>query len=203
MDKPKLLVIAGCNGSGKSSFSKAFTENETKPYDYDKIYKEKYESLIDTEFRDRMAHNLARKDLEDTIKTTINNRINFCYETNFNSTPLYWPEIFRSNSYRIELVYFCLNSIETAKERVRIRFENGGHFVPDNEVESRYKLGFKHLNENWKFFDSVTLFETSQYNDTPNHLFTMEENQIILKSDFSEYLDKLIPNIKDCVNKKH
>ena len=202
MDKPKLLVIAGCNGSGKSSFSKAFTEGETKPYDYDKVYKEKYESLIDTEFRDRMAHNLARKDLENTIKHSIKNRVDFCYETNFNSTPLYWPKIFKSENYRVEIVFFCLDSIQKAKERVRIRFENGGHFVPDNEVKERYELGFKYLNENWKFFDSVTLFETSKYNDTPSHLFTIEEEQFILKNDFPEYLEKLTPSIKK-LNKKH
>ncbi|MDO6803684.1 zeta toxin family protein [Wenyingzhuangia sp. 1_MG-2023] len=202
MDKPILLVIAGCNGSGKSSFSKAFTEGETKAYDYDKVYKKKYESLIDTEFRDRMAHNLARKDLENTIKSSIKNRADFCYETNFNSTPLYWPKIFKSENYRIEIVFFCLDSIEKAKERVRIRFENGGHFVPDNEVKERYELGFKHLNENWKFFDSVTLFETSKYNDTPSHLFTIEEEQFILKNDFPEYLEEYIPSIKE-LNKKH
>ncbi|ANW96093.1 hypothetical protein AXE80_07285 [Wenyingzhuangia fucanilytica] len=202
MDKPKLLVIAGCNGSGKSSFSKAFTEGGIKPYDYDKVYKEKYESLIDTELRDRMAHNLARKDLENTIKSSIKNRTDFCYETNFNSTPLYWPEIFKSENYRIEIVFFCLDSIEKAKERVRIRFENGGHFVPDNEVKERYELGYKHLNKNWKFFDSVTLFETSKYNDTPSHLFTIEEEQFILKNDFPKYLEKFIPSIKE-LNKKH
>lgn len=197
MDKPKLLIIAGCNGSGKSSFSKAFTEGEVKPYDYDKVYKEKYESLIDTEFRDRMAHNLAKKDLEDTIKSSITERIDFCYETNFNSTPLFWPKIFKAENYTIEIVFFCLDSIEKAKERVRIRFENGGHFVPDNEVKERYELGFKNLNENWEFFDRVTLFETSKYNDTPTHLFTIQDKNYILRNNFPKYLEKLIPNMKE------
>jgi len=197
MDKPKLLIIAGCNGSGKSSFSKAFTEGEVKPYDYDKVYKEKHESLIDPEFRDRMAHNLAKKDLEDTIKSSITERIDFCYETNFNSTPLFWPKIFKAENYTIEIVFFCLDSIEKAKERVRIRFENGGHFVPDNEVKERYELGFKNLNENWEFFDRVTLFETSKYNDTPTHLFTIQDKNYILRNNFPKYLEKLIPNMKE------
>tara|TARA_B110000305_G_scaffold177411_1_gene196423 strand:- start:852 stop:1055 length:204 start_codon:yes stop_codon:yes gene_type:complete len=56
MDKPTLLVIAGCNGSGKSSFSKAFTKNGT-PFDYDKIHLQKYNSLIPNDLRDQMAHN--------------------------------------------------------------------------------------------------------------------------------------------------
>ncbi len=97
MHKPKLLVIAGCNGSGKSSFSKAFTDGVLIPYDYDKIFKEKYDSLIPTEYRDTMAHNIARKDLEERIQKAIDNRFDFCYETNFNSTPLYWPQKFKNN----------------------------------------------------------------------------------------------------------
>lgn len=199
MDKPTLLIIAGCNGSGKSSFSKAFTDKKLTPYDYDKVYKSKYQSLIETEFRDKMAHNLARKDLEQTIKTSIEKNLNFCYETNFNSTPLYWGDIFKAKGYRIELVFFCLDSVEKAKERVRIRFENGGHFVPDNEVEERYRLGFENLNFNWKYFDSITLFETSKYNDTPSHLLTIEEGILIFKSFFPKYLHELIPNIKELV----
>ena len=144
-----------------------------------------------------MAHNLAKKDLEDTIKSSITERIDFCYETNFNSTPLFWPKIFKADNYTIEIVFFCLDSIEKAKERVRIRFENGGHFVPDNEVKERYELGFKNINDNWEFFDRVTLFETSKYNDTPTHLFTIQDKKYILRNNFPKYLEKLIPNMKE------
>ncbi|WP_026775080.1 hypothetical protein [Polaribacter sp. Hel_I_88] len=144
-----------------------------------------------------MAHNLAKSDLENKIKNAIENKLDFCYETNFNSTPLYWPKIFKVANYRIEIVFFCLDSIKKAKERVRIRFENGGHFVPDNEVEIRYKLGFENLNKYWKYFDSINLFETSTYNSTPDHFLTIEENKLILFNYFPQYLEKLIPNFKE------
>ena len=121
MTSPKLLIIAGCNGSGKSSFSNAFSLLNVKPYDYDKVYKEKYESLISFELRDKMAHNLTREHLKSAIHTAIEKRMSFCYETNFNSTPLHWPKIFKENSYRLEIIYFCLDSIEKAKKRVLIR----------------------------------------------------------------------------------
>lgn len=98
MDKPTLLVIAGCNGSGKSSFSKALSPNNTVVFDYDKVYLEKYNSLIESELRDRMAHNMSRDELEKSIAKAINVRSSFCYETNFNSTPVFWPEKFKSHN---------------------------------------------------------------------------------------------------------
>lgn len=97
--------------------------------------------------------------------------------------------------YRLELAFFCLDSIDKAKERVRIRVENGGHFVPDQEIEERYRLGYKHLNENWKFFDAIHLFETSEYDRQPKHLLTIEQNDLIILEGFPKYLNKLIPNI--------
>ncbi|GAB1856785.1 hypothetical protein MHTCC0001_16210 [Flavobacteriaceae bacterium MHTCC 0001] len=192
---PKLLIIAGCNGSGKSSFSKAFTNAPLIPYDYDKIFKDKYDSLIPSGFRDTMAHNMARKDLKEKIYGAIDNNIDFCYETNFNTTPLYWPKIFKANGYKLEIVFFCLDSIEKAKKRVMIRFENGGHFVPDNEVVERYHLGFKNINAHWTYFDTVSLFETSTYNTTPKHLITIERQNLIVVNSSPKYLISKIPSI--------
>ena len=68
MNKPNLLVIAGCNGSGKSTFSNILTENRLDSFDYDKHFLEIYNSLHDFELRDRMAHNKTRKLLESYEK---------------------------------------------------------------------------------------------------------------------------------------
>ena len=197
MHKPILLVIAGCNGSGKSSFSRALTPDNNPAYDYDLVFLNKYNSLIDTELKDRMAHNMSMEDLKEKVKTSIKEKSNFCYETNFNSTPLHWPKIFKQANYRVELTFFCLDSIEEAKKRVQIRVENGGHFVPALEIEKRYKLGFKHLNEHWKFFDAIHLFETSTYNKEPKHLLTIEQNELIVLENFPNYLKQLIPSLAD------
>lgn len=199
MSNPTLLIVAGCNGAGKSSFSNALSPENTSPYDYDLVFLTIYNRLTDGELRERMAHNLSSEDLRSSIESAIANKENFCYETNFNSTPLFWPAIFKQENYRLELVFFCLDSIDKAKERVRIRVENGGHFVPDAEIEKRYRLGYKHLDENWNFFDSIHLFETSQYDHQPKHILTIEQNELIVLEEFPEYLNKLIPNIADRV----
>jgi predicted ABC-type ATPase len=196
MAKPTLTIIAGCNGSGKSSFSNAFCSDSSAPFDYDKVYLKFYENLLDTDVRELMAHNKARQNLELAINNAIHNQLDFTYETNFNSTPLFWPEKFKKAGYNLRLVFFCLNSIEEAKRRVQIRVENGGHFVPENEIRERYELGYKHLNQHWKYFDDVILFDTSTYNEKPKYILSVYNGKIEMLNGFPEYLKSYIPDIK-------
>lgn len=193
-NKPTLTVIAGCNGSGKSSFSKAFVESGSKSFDYDLVYLGIYNDMRDSELRERIAHQNAREVLQREVRESIENRSDFVYETNFNSTPLYWPEIFKENNFRTRLVYFCLDSISEAKMRVRIRVENGGHFVPDNEVESRFELGYKYLNKHWEFFDEVHLFNTSFYKSVPKHIISIKNIEVVEISEIPEFLITLLPD---------
>jgi predicted ABC-type ATPase len=140
VSNPQLLVIAGCNGSGKSTYSKSLSPDDVIPFDYDRHFLNIYNSKPDSELRERMSHNQAFEILEQSIEKAIRNRTDFCYETNFNSTPMHWPEKFKNFGYEINMIYFCLDSVAEAKRRVQIRYENGGHYVPDYEVEERFYL---------------------------------------------------------------
>lgn len=65
MPKPVLLVIAGCNGAGKSSFSKLLSPSGLVPFDYDLNFLKFYEGIIESELRETMAHNMAFEELEN------------------------------------------------------------------------------------------------------------------------------------------
>ena len=78
MSKPVLLIIAGCNGSGKSTFSKLLAPNNFSPFDYDFQFLKCYNSLIDSEFKEEMAHRMAFNELENQIKTAIETKSSFC-----------------------------------------------------------------------------------------------------------------------------
>ena len=67
MSKPQLLVFAGCNGSGKSTYSKSLSLNGVIPFDYDKHFLNIYNAKPDSELRERMAHNQAFEILEKSI----------------------------------------------------------------------------------------------------------------------------------------
>lgn len=202
MHPPVLTVIGGCNGAGKSSFSPAVTAKHVPSFDYDKVFLERYNSLLDSEIRDRMAHNLARQELETSIESAITNNEDYTYETNFNSTPLYWPEKFKAAGFHLRLVFFCLNSINEAIRRVQIRVENGGHFVPDHEVIERFSLGYRNLNQHWSYFDEVFIFDTSTYKKEPRFLMSIINRELDMFIDFPVYLGKLLPDIKKLIDVK-
>lgn len=195
MSKPQLLVVAGCNGSGKSTYSKSLSPNGVIPFDYDKHFLNIYNAKPDSELRERMAHNQAFEILEKSIQNAIINRLDFCYETNFNSTPMHWPEIFRSHDYEINMIYFCLNSVDEAKRRVQIRYENGGHYVPSHEIEERFYLGYKFLNEHFKDFEVIHLLDSSAYDDMPCHIASLRNGKLETISHYPDYLNSWLPNI--------
>lgn len=79
MENPQLLVIAGCNGAGKS-YSRILSPEGIDVFDYDKHFLEIYSSIIPTEFQDHMAHNMAFQKLETQIDLAIHTRKSFAYE---------------------------------------------------------------------------------------------------------------------------
>ena len=61
MAKPTLLIVAGCNGSGKSTFSKLLASSDFSPFDYDSWFLTFYKTLFDSDYQEIMAHNMARE----------------------------------------------------------------------------------------------------------------------------------------------
>lgn len=197
MNKPTLLVVAGCNGSGKPSFSHALTNPEVIPFDYDKNFLRIYNSLEDFELGDQKAHNKTRELLESKIHSAIKGKADFCYETNFNSTPLYWPTIFKKENYQDDMIFFCLDTIEEAKKRVLIRVENGGHYVPPTEIEKRFFEGYANLDALYSKFDNIHLLNASAYNQEPEHVLTISKGKIIMQQNFPDFLKTYLPVINN------
>ena len=64
---PKLIIIAGCNGLGKSTFASSFLPDGMNSFDNDKLYLEYYNGMSDGEFRDKIALDNATHDFENAI----------------------------------------------------------------------------------------------------------------------------------------
>jgi adenylate kinase family enzyme len=68
MQQPNLIIIAGCNGAGKSTYSSSFVEN-TAPFDFDKSFLLNYNALFDSDIRADMARNQTIQEFEHAIES--------------------------------------------------------------------------------------------------------------------------------------
>lgn len=61
------------------------------------------------------------------------------------------------------LLFFWLQSIELAKERVKTRISEGGHDIREEVIERRYKKGIKNLfNIYLPIVDNSYIFDNSE-----------------------------------------
>jgi predicted ABC-type ATPase len=193
---PNLIIIAGCNGAGKSTFAPSFLPEGLTSFDYDKIFLENYNSLPDSELRETFAKNIATNNFELTILKAIKNNTDFCYETNFDSLPIYWAKEFKKSGYQINLIFFCIDNQDIARHRVQVRTEFKGHFVDNKTIDLKWKAGYKNVNLHFKFFDNILFVDNSIQNDIYTNILQIENNEIVLMSDnLPEYFSHRFPDI--------
>ena len=101
--------------------------------------------------------------LEQQIDELLDEHETFAFETML-ATKSYRNRILsaQQKKYSITLVFFWLQTIELAKERVRIRVAEGGHNIDNNVIERRYISGIRNLfNIYLPIVNEVLIFDNS------------------------------------------
>jgi len=69
----------------------------------------------------------------------------------------------QEKGYRVILLFFWLQNIELAKERVKIRVSEGGHNIEPEVIERRYIRGIKNLFDLYlPVVDGTFIFDNSE-----------------------------------------
>lgn len=160
MDAPRLYIIAGCNGAGKTTAS--FT-----------VLPEVFgcRNFVNA---DEIAHGLspltpgkvgidAGRIMLQRIEKLLKSRCTFAIETTL-ATRSYRSLIAKAHAlgYFVELIYVWLCSVSLARERIARRVAEGGHDIPDHIVERRYRQGVRNLFEIFiPTVDSWTIVDNS------------------------------------------
>ena len=155
-----LYIIAGCNGAGKTTASYTILPEVLNCYEFinaDEIAK----GL--SPFKPESVSFEAGRIMLNQIKKHLDAKIDFAIETTLASK--HYAGIIeeaKQKGYVINLLFFWLPNIESAKERVRERVENGGHNIPPDVIERRYKRGlfnffhiFNELADSWMLIDNT------------------------------------------------
>ena len=136
---PRLYIISGCNGAGKTTASysllpemlgcKEFVNSDEfakglSPFDPSKA------SIQASRYMLMKIRYLLKRNQDFAVETTLATR-----------TLLKIVKQAQAAGYTVTLLYFWLNSPELAVERVRARVEAGGHNIPEETIRRRYNTG--------------------------------------------------------------
>lgn len=166
MHKPLLIIFAGCNGSGKSTYSNSLS-NGVDVFDYDKTFLNYYNNMRDSELREDIALNKTTEDLKRIIENAFKRKESVAFETNFNNIPKDWIQRARTLNYKITIFFFVLDTIEKAQKRVLIRAKNKGHFVDNETIKFKWKEGYKNINSHYDIADNVIFINNSKNKEIP------------------------------------
>ena len=158
-----LYIIAGCNGAGKTTASLTVLPDILHCYEF--VNADNIAKGLSPFNVDGVAFEAGRIMLH-RIHELLDKNIDFAIETTL-ATKTYASLIKKANSlnYQVHLIFFWLNSIELAKERVNQRVINGGHNILTDVIERRYKSGLINFNkiynnivDSWVIYDNFKNF---------------------------------------------
>lgn len=142
---PNLYIMAGPNGAGKTTAAYTLVPD---------VF-----NVLEFVNADEIARGLSPFNVESVafeagrimlqrIEHFITHGIDFAIETTL-STRSYVQTIHRARKmgYSVSLYYFWLPSAEVAKERVAIRVSKGGHTIPVDVIERRYRRSIVNLTK--------------------------------------------------------
>ena len=140
---PKLYIIAGCNGAGKTTASYAVLPEMLGCKEFvnaDEIAKGL--SPFNPESVAIEAGRLMLQRMDDLLSEGSD----FAFETTL-STRSYvkFIEGAQAKGYFVTLLYFWFPTPEQAIERVATRVREGGHNIPSDVIRRRYANGIKNL----------------------------------------------------------
>lgn len=159
---PNLYIIAGSNGAGKTTASYTVLPEMLDCKEFvnaDEIAK----GL--SPFQPEKVAIEAGRIMIGRIKDLVEKRVDFAFETTL-STKSYRQLInnCKALGYNVTLVYFWLNSVELAIERVRHRVLSGGHNIPNETIVRRYHSGIINLSKIYMpICDYWMIFDNSDY----------------------------------------
>ena len=160
MATPRVVVLAGINGAGKTTASMDLLVNVLKiPIFVNADAIARGLNGLNPESEAFRAGKIMLAHLEELVAE----RASFAIETTLAArTYARWLADLRMLGYETHLYYYWLESPEMAIRRVALRVASGGHHVPDATVRQRYKNSVQNFFELyqkqadcWEVFDNT------------------------------------------------
>lgn len=189
-----LCVVAGPNGSGKTSTTEKLLSNE---WTADSVYINPDNIAQETygDWNSQEAILNAAKEATRLRYEYLQKRVNFVFETVFSSQEkLDFLKKAHNEGFFIRFFYVCTESPEINVIRVAQRYLNGGHEVPMSKIFSRYYKSLTLASQAIQFVDRAYVYDNSRDNELPRLLYRTLNGKIHKRytKDIPDWADSLI-----------
>lgn len=163
---PNLVIIAGSNGSGKSTAAPVLLQNAVHINNF--VNADVIAQGLCAFQPEKVAIQAGRVML-DRIHQLADEGATFAFETTLASrTFAPWVTSLKREGYQFYLVFLWLKTEELAVSRVQERIKMGGHAVPEATIRRRYHAGLRNffnlyrpIADSWKLYDNS---DANQFN---------------------------------------
>lgn len=200
--KPSMIIIAGPNGSGKTTVRNSNPILRSIPFvNADIIAKEHFATIGQQESEK------AQKMAFDMVNYCLDSGTSFCYETVFShESKLSLIKYAKSKGFSVTIVCVYTGDIGVNIKRVADRVNRGGHDVPKDKISSRAKRSLCNMAVAISMADNFVMYDTSVTSDQSivasnvNHNLQVSESAPnwaveILKESSSINLSKLAESV--------
>ena len=140
---PRLFIISGCNGAGKTTASYTLLPEMLECSQY--VNSDEFAKGL-APFDPESAAVQASRLMLLRIKYLLKRKEDFSIETTLATRSLLkMIAEAQTEGYTVTLMYFWLNSPDLAVARVKARVEAGGHNIPEETVRRRYRMGLSYF----------------------------------------------------------
>jgi predicted ABC-type ATPase len=182
--RPTLCVVAGPNGSGKTTTTVQLLNNE---WAADSLYINP-DNIAQEIFGDWNSPEAVIKAAERATQLRydcLEQKCDFVFETVFSSQEkLEFLQKAKEAGFFIRLFYVCTSDPAINVARITQRYLNGGHEVPISKVISRYYKSLINAEEAISFVDRAYVYDNSIDNQLPRLLYRTIDGQL-----FKQYVD--------------
>jgi predicted ABC-type ATPase len=178
-----LFILAGANGSGKTSF---YITAKASGFIADGLPFLNVDMIARDELGGYTPENLEKATLlyRERAGNHIGDIKDFMIESNLaKQSDFDWLEKMKAKGYELVLLYLGTSNITINIKRVEKRVKEGGHFVPENIIRDRYDMGLLYLRSKLSLFKETYLLDNS--NET--------KLIAIIKEGHIDYKEKVVP----------
>lgn len=192
--KPTLCVVAGPNGSGKTTATELLLANE---WGANSLYINP-DIIAEQEFGGWNSPDAVLQAAQRATELRyqcLEEQRDFVFETVFSSSEkLEFLRKAHEVGFFIRLFYVCTKSPEINVARIAKRYMNGGHEVPISKVVSRYFKSLELAKQAISFVDRAYIYDNSVEDQLPQLLYRTSNGVIVKRytDDVPEWAQVLI-----------